>query len=82
MPLSQINSNAIANNSVQAADLAPGLAVQYVDTQSPAVMFYNAQNVTSNIVVSNTYNAFSAGPITINLGQSITVNTGGTYTII
>jgi hypothetical protein len=82
MPLSQINTNAIANNSVQSYDLAPGLAVQYVDTQSPAVMYYNAQNVTSNIVVSGTYNAFSAGPITINLGQSVTVNVGGVYTII
>jgi len=82
MPLSQINTNAIANNSVQSYDLAPGLAVQYVDTQSPAVMYYNAQNVTSNIVVSGTLNAFSAGPITINLGQSVTVNVGGVYTII
>jgi hypothetical protein len=62
--------------------MAPGVASQFVDTQSPSVMYYNAQNVTSNIVVSGTYNAFSAGPITINLGQSVTVNVGGVYTII
>ena len=54
MPLSTIGTNAIANSSIQFADMAPGVGSQFVDTQSPAVMFYNAQNVTSNIVVSNT----------------------------
>ena len=82
MPLSQINNNSVANNSLTASDLAFGVGAQFVDSQSPAVMYYNAQNVTSNIVVSNTYNAFSAGPITINLGQSVTVNVGGVWTII
>jgi hypothetical protein len=82
MPLSTINTNAIANNAIISADLAPGVGAQFVDTQTPAVIYYNGQNVTSNIVVSGTYNAFSAGPITINLNQSVTVNTGGVWTIL
>jgi hypothetical protein len=82
MPLSQIGSNAVANNSINSADIQVGLTAQFVDSQSPSIIYYNGQNVTSNIVVTATLNGFSAGPITINDGQSVTVNPGGVWTII
>lgn len=82
MPLSQIGSNSVANNSINTADLQAGLSAQFVDTQTPSIIYYNGQNVTSNIVVSAVQNGFSAGPITINDGQSVTVTPGGVWTII
>lgn len=82
MPLSQIGSASVANNSLQTADIQAGLTAQFVDSQTPSIIYYNGQNVTSNIVVSAVQNGFSAGPITINDGQSVTVTPGGVWTII
>jgi hypothetical protein len=92
MPLSRINNNAIANNTIVAADiadgsitaakLAPGAAGQFVDSQTPQVMYYNGQNVTSNITISADRNAFTAGPITINDPYSVTLNAGSTWVIL
>ena len=92
MPIQQITSGIIANNTVIAADIADGsitaaklvtgVAAQYVDNQTTAVMYYNAQNITSNITVSADRNAFTAGPITINDPYSVTLNNGSTWVIL
>ena len=55
---------------------------QFVDSQATKVIYYNGQNVSSNVTIAGDRNAFSAGPITIDAGQTVTVNVGGTYTII
>jgi len=65
---------AVSNNSVTSA--------QFVDSQSTRVMYFNAQNVTSNITVSADRNAFTAGPITINDPYQVTLNAGSTWVIL
>jgi|SRR6056300_315852 len=55
---------------------------QFIDSQATKVIYYNGQNVSSNVTIAGDRNAFSAGPITIDAGQTVTVNVGGTYTII
>jgi len=55
---------------------------QFIDSQSTKVIYYNGQNVSSNVTIAGDRNAFSAGPITIDADQTVTVNVGGTYTII
>ncbi len=92
MAIQQITSGIIASNTVVAADIADasitaaklvtGVAAQYVDSQTTAVMYYNAQNVTSNITVSSDKNAFAAGPITIDNPYSVTLNAGSTLVIL
>jgi len=86
MPIQQITTGIIANGAITAVDLDPNfssnLTPQYVDTQSVHVMFYNAQNVTSNITVSANQNAFTAGPLTINAPYSVTLNAGSTWVIL
>ena len=77
-----INANNIVNASITASKLATGIAAQYVDSQATAVMYYNGQNVTSNITVSADRNAFTAGPITINDPYSVTLNAGSTWVIL
>jgi hypothetical protein len=92
MPIQQITSGIIANNTVIAADiadgsitaakLAAGAGGQFIDTQTPRVFYYNAQNVTSNISVSANQNSFAAGPITIDDPFSVTLNAGSTLVIL
>jgi len=55
---------------------------QFIDSQATKVIYYNGQNVSSNVTIAGDRNAFSAGPITIDADQTVTVNVGGTYTII
>ena len=55
---------------------------QFIDSQSTKVIYYNGQNVSSNVTIAGDRNAFSAGPITIDAGQTVTINVGGVYTII
>ncbi len=66
--------SAVSNNSVTSA--------QFVDNQAVRVMYFNAQNITSNITVSADRNAFTAGPITINDPYSVTLNAGSTWVIL
>lgn len=47
-----------------------------------AAFGYNAANLTATGNISNTYNTMSAGPITINNGVVITVNSGAIWTIV
>jgi hypothetical protein len=50
---------------------------------SPDRIFYeNQQTVTANYTVSTSYNAMTAGPITINSGVTVTVPSGSTWSVI
>ena len=77
-----ITTAKIANANVTSIKLAAGAGGQFVDSQSPQVMYYNAQNVTANITVSADKNAFTAGPITIDDPYSVTLNAGATWVIL
>ena len=50
---------------------------------SPDRIFYeNQQTVTANYTITTSYNAMTAGPITINSGATVTVPSGSTWTVI
>jgi hypothetical protein len=92
MALSRINNNSIANNTIVAADIAdgsitaaklsPGAGGQFLDNQAVHVVYFNGQNLTSNISVSANQNAFTAGPFTIDAPYSVTLNAGSTWVIL
>lgn len=44
--------------------------------------FENVQTIDSNFTVVGTYNAMSAGPIQIGVGITVTINSGGTWSIL
>lgn len=44
--------------------------------------FQNSETVASNFTIVGTLNTMSIGPITINTGVTVTVNTGGYWTVI
>jgi hypothetical protein len=56
------------------------LAGQLTLTTNP--FFRNVPTISSNYTVTSTYNEMSVGPITINSGITVTVNSGATWTIV
>lgn len=50
--------------------------------QSGNCIYENAQAITSNYTISTSYNAMSAGTITINTGVTVTVPTGSRWAIV
>ena len=44
--------------------------------------FLNKPAVTTDTIVTSTYNWMSAGPMTINSGVTVTVNSGATWTVV
>jgi hypothetical protein len=45
-------------------------------------VYFNGQNLTSNISVSANQNAFTAGPFTIDAPYEVTLNAGSTWVIL
>jgi len=62
--------------------MSPNL-VAHNESVLESVMFrVNSKNVTSNIVISNTYNYMSIGPMTINSGITVNVANGARWVIV
>ena len=80
--LTAINANNIVDASITAAKLSPGAGGQFIDNQAVHVVYFNGQNLTSNLTVSANQNAFTAGPITIDDPYSVTLNAGSTWVIL
>jgi len=55
---------------------------QYLGADAPRAIMYNGQFVGTNVTVPNTYNAGSFGPITVNSGITVTINSGAVWTIV
>ena len=51
-----------------------------LDTEKP--FWRNSTTITSNTTVTTSYNWMSIGPITINSGVTVTVNSGATWTVV
>jgi hypothetical protein len=51
-------------------------------TASSAPFFRNVPTISANYTITSSYNEMSVGPITINSGITVTVNSGATWTII
>ena len=62
------------------ATLPPG--GQYLGTATTKAIMYNAQSIAENITIDGTYNALSAGPITIDSTYTVTVSSGAVWTIV
>lgn len=54
---------------------------QYLGTATTKAIAYNAQTIAENITVPSSYNAYSAGPITVSGGFTVTVNSGGRWVV-
>lgn len=66
--------------NVVAANVVAGNVVAVIINSSAVT--YNASNITTSGNISNTNNAFSSGPITINNGVTVTVDNNAVWTIV
>ena len=60
----------------------PSSEAQWIDNQATHVIQYNAQTITADVTISSNRNAFSAGPIDIEVGKAVTIEDGGTWIIL
>jgi hypothetical protein len=62
------------------AEVPPG--GQYLGAAAVKAIAYNAQSIAENLTVLSTYNAMSVGPISINSGNTVTVESGARWVVI
>jgi hypothetical protein len=55
---------------------------QYLGSAAVKAIAYNAQTIGENLTVLSTYNAMSVGPITVNSGYTVTVESGARWVVI
>jgi len=72
------NTNSLC--SVQLNDAGPVIDGSVSVRNTP--FYRNTSTISSNYTITSAYNEMSIGPITINEGITVTVNSGGTWTII
>lgn len=72
----------IADGAVTAAKIDSGVSLGGPAVGTDSVIRYNAQTIAEDITVPASSNGFSAGPITINSGYTVTVTSGSYWTVI
>jgi hypothetical protein len=70
-----------ADSTVQTTAVVGG-GGQYLGTAAIKAIAYNAQTIAENITISAIQNGLSSGPITINTGFTVTIATGGSWSIV
>lgn len=62
--------------------LASGSGGQFFGSATIKAIAYNANSISENVTVTTGNNGLSAGPITINTGYTVTVQTGAVWVIV
>jgi hypothetical protein len=90
----QWNSLYVAGNTIYLGNISlkagagNSLGIYGADGSTPGAVLssggfsYNAPNISTSGNISNTYNALSSGPITINNNITVTVDSGATWSIV
>jgi hypothetical protein len=55
---------------------------QFEGSATNKAIFWNAQSIAENITITGTHNAGSIGPITIDSGFTVTVDSGARWVVI
>lgn len=69
-------------NGTEWGAIGGGGSGQMLGDAAVKAISYNAQTIGENLTVLSTYNAMSVGPITINSGYTVTVESGGRWVVI
>lgn len=72
----------IESFKIAGVNSTPSSEAQWVDNQATHVIQYNAQTITADATIASNRNAFSAGPIDIEVGKAVTIEDGGTWIIL
>ena len=78
IPVVTVNAKGLVT-AVSTATVSGG---QYFGTAATKAIAYNANSISENVTVTTGNNGLSAGPITINTGFTVTVQTGAAWVIV
>jgi hypothetical protein len=78
IPVVTVNAKGLVT-AVSTATVSGG---QYFGTATTKAIAYNANSIGENVTVTTGNNGLSAGPITINTGFTVTVQTGANWVIV
>ena len=73
---------AVESFRIAGVNSTPSSEAQWIDNQATHVIQYNAQTITADATIASNRNAFSAGPIDIEVGKAVTIEDGGTWIIL
>lgn len=81
-----IYRSSVASNSGNNPETSPtqweaNTSGQFLGSATIKAIAYNAQSIDEDITISSVQNAYSAGPITIETGRTVTIDTGGRWVI-
>jgi len=62
--------------------VAVGGAQQFLGTADIKAIAYNAQSIAEDITILATLNGLSAGPVSVNSGFTVTIESGGSWTVV
>jgi hypothetical protein len=74
--------NVLTSNGSAWVSQAPAAGGQYLGTAATKAIAYNSNTIAENITITSGLNGLSAGPITINNGFTVTVESGAVWAIV
>lgn len=74
--------NVLTSNGTTWTSASAPSGGQYLGTATIKAIAYNAQTIGENITISSTQNGLSSGPITVNSGFTVTIDSGGNWAIV
>ncbi len=72
----------VTNGSGTLSWAAPSGGGQFEGSAANKAIFWNAQSIAENITITGTHNAGSIGPITIDSGFTVTIDSGARWVVI
>lgn len=78
IPVVTVNAKGLVT-AVSTATVSGG---QYFGTAATKAIAYNANSIGENVTVTTGNNGLSAGPITVNTGFTVTVQSGAVWTVV
>jgi len=76
------SGNVLTSNGTAWVSSAPAGGGQYFGNAAVKTIAYNANSIAEDLTVTSNNNGYSAGPVTINTGYTVTLQTDSVWVII
>ena len=81
-PFESVGTSELKDGSVTAAKINSAVALGGPSLGTNSVIRTNAQTISEDITFAGTENGMTIGPITINSGYTVTVDSGSTWVVL
>ena len=76
------SGNVLTSNGTAWVSSAPAGGGQYFGNAAVKTIAYNPNSISENVTVTANNNGYSAGPVTINTGYTVTLETDSVWVLI